>query len=50
MVLLAHAKSLFRDFETYLRIVVHLDEEDIQLILKEYNSHFITDELPPGIY
>ena len=50
MIVLAYAKSPFRDFETYLRIVVPLDEEDIQLILKEYNSHFITYELPPGIY
>ena len=50
MILLAYAKSPFRDFETYLRIVVGLDEKDIQLILKEYNSHFITYELPPGIY
>ena len=33
-----------------MRIVVGLDEEDIQLILKEYNSHFITYELTPGIY
>ena len=50
MILLAYAKSPFRDFETYLRIVVRLDEKDIQLVLKEYNSHFITYELPPGIY
>ena len=33
-----------------MRIVVGLDEEDIQLILKEYNPHFITYELTPGIY
>ena len=33
-----------------MRLVVGLDEEDIQLILKEYNSHFITYELTPGIY
>ena len=45
-----YSMSLFRDFESYLRIVVGLDEEDIQLILKEYNSHFITYELTPGIY
>ena len=32
-----------------MRIVVGLDEKDIQLILKEYNSHFITYELTPGI-
>ena len=48
--LLGYARSLFRDFESYLRIVVALAEEDIQLILKEYNSHFITYELTPGIY
>ena len=50
LLLLGYSKSLFRDFESYLRIVVGLDEEDIQLILKEYNSHFITYELTPGIY
>ena len=33
-----------------MRIKVGLDEEDIELILKEYNSHFITYELSPGIY
>ena len=48
--LLGYARSLFRDFESYLRILVDLAEEDIQLILKEYNSHFITYELTPGIY
>ena len=35
---------------SYLRLVVGLDEEDIRLNLKEYNSHFITYELTPGIY
>ena len=33
-----------------MTIRVGLDEEDIQLILKEYNSHFITYQLSPGIY
>ena len=33
-----------------MRIRVGLDEEDIQLILKEHNSHFITYKLSPGIY
>ena len=50
ILLLYHSRSQFRDFESYLRIRVGLDEEDIQLILKEYNSHFITYELGPGIY
>ena len=38
MLLLGYSRSLFRDFESYLRIVVGLDEEDIQLILKQYKS------------
>ena len=50
LLLVGYSGTLFRDFESYLRIVVGLDEEDIQLILKEYNSHFITYELTPGIY
>ena len=50
LLLLDYSRSLFRDFESYLRILVGLDEKDIQLILKEYNSHFITYELTPGIY
>ena len=45
-----YSRSLFQDFESYLRIVVGLDEEDSQLILKEYNSYSITYELTPGIY
>ena len=50
ILLLGYSRSLFRDFQRYLRIVVGLDEEDIQSILKQYNSHFITDELTPEIY
>ena len=50
ILLLGYARSPFRGFESYLRIVVGLDERDIQLILKQYNSHFITYELTPGIY
>ena len=50
ILLLGYSASPFRDFESYLRLVVGLDEEDIRLILKEYNSHFITYELTPGIY
>ena len=33
-----------------MRIVVGLGDEDIRLTLKQYNSHFITYELTPGIY
>ena len=45
-----YSRSKFRDFESYLRIRVGLDEEDIQLILKEYNSPFLTYDLSPGNY
>ena len=50
VLLLNFSRSQFRDFESYLRIRVGLDEEDIQLILKEYKSHFLIYELNPGIY
>ena len=50
ILLLNFSKSQFRDFESFLRIRVGLDEKDIQLILKEYNSLFITYELSPSIY
>ena len=50
ILLLGYSASPFRDFESYLRLVIGLDEEDIQLFLREYNSHFITYELTPGIY
>ena len=50
ILLYGYTRSRFREFESCLRIVIGLDEKDIQLILKEYNSHFITYELPPGIY
>ena len=50
VLLFGYSASSFRDFERYLRLVIGLDEKDIQLILKEYNSHFITYELTPGIY
>ena len=50
ILLLDYARSPFRDFESYWRIVVGLDEEDVQLILKHYISHFITFGLTPGDY
>ena len=39
---MAYARSPFRDFESYLRIVVGLDEDDIQFILKQYTANFVT--------
>ena len=44
------ARPPFRDFESYLTIVIGLDEEDIQSISKQYNSNFVTYQLSPGIY
>ena len=48
--MIGYARSLFRDLEKYLRIVVGLDEDDIQLILRQNNANFVTYELDPGIY
>ena len=50
ILLLGYARSCFRDFESYLRIVIGLDEDDIQLILKQYNANFLTYELDPANY
>ena len=44
------ARSPFRVFESYLRIVVGLNEDDIQLTLKQYISNFVTYEISPRIY
>ena len=50
ILLKAYGNSSFRDFESYLRIFVGLEEDDIQLILKQYNEKFVTYELDPGNY
>ena len=47
---MGYARSPFRDFESYLRIVIGLDEDKIRLILKQYNEKIITYELEPGNY
>ena len=47
---MSYARSFFRDFESYLRTVVGLNEDDIQLILKQYISNFVTYLLSPGVY
>ena len=48
--LMGYARSSFRDFESYLRIVIGIDEDDIPLIPIQNNSNFVTHELSPGIY
>ena len=50
MPLLGYARSPFRDFESRLRSVVGLDEDDIWLERKQCNSNFVTCEIPPGIH
>ena len=50
ILIIVFARSSFRDFGCYLRIVADLDEDDIQFILKWYSSHFIIYEIPPRIY
>ena len=49
-ILAGYVSSVFQDFESYLRTEIDLVEEDIKLVLDEYNSSFITYELDPGIY
>ena len=47
---MAHGGSPIPDFKGFLRFVVGLDEDDIQLILKQNISNSVTFDLTPGIY
>ena len=49
-ILSGYSSSIFQDFESYLRTEVDLVEDDVRLVLDEYNSSFITFEISPGIY
>ena len=49
-ILAIYTRSVFQDFESFLRTQIDLVEDDIKLVLDEYNSNFITYELAPGIY
>ena len=48
-ILAGYVSSVFQDFESYLGTEVDLVQDDIKLVLDEYNSSFITYELEPGI-
>ena len=50
ILLLTYMPSSFRDFESYPIILSSLDENDIQLILKQYKSKVTTYKTPPGVY
>ena len=45
-----YTSSVFQDFESFLRTQIDLVESDINLVLDEYNSSFVTYEIDPGIY
>ena len=45
-----YVSSVFQDFKSYLRTEEDLVEDDIKLVLDEYNSSFIKYEVSPGIY
>ena len=49
-ILAINTSSVFQDFESFLRTQIDLIEDDVKLVLDEYNSSFITCELDPGIY
>ena len=49
-ILAIYTRSVFQDLESFLRTQIDLVEDDIKLVLVEYNSNFITYELSPGIY
>ena len=49
-ILAIYTRSVFQDFESFLRTQFDLIEDDIKLVVEEYNSSFITYELEPGIY
>ena len=45
-----YVNSVFHDFKIFLRTEVYLVEDDIRLVLDEYNSNFITYDLQPVTY
>ena len=49
-ILAGYTRSVFEDFGSFLRTQIDLIEDDLKLVLDEYNSSFITYELEPGIY
>ena len=49
-ILSGYIRSIFQDFESYLKIEVDLVEDDIKVFLDKYNASFITYKLEPGIY
>ena len=50
IILAGYTRSVFQDFESFLRTEVDLIEDDIKWVLDEYNSNFITYEWQSGVY
>ena len=49
-ILAIFTSSVFQDFESFLRTQIDLVEDDIKMVLEEFNSNSITYKLEPGIY
>ena len=49
-ILAIYTSTVFQDFESFLRTQIDMIEDDVKLVLDEYNSSFITYELEPGFY
>ena len=45
-----HSSSILQDTESYLRTEADFVEDEIRLVLDEYNSSFIFYSILPGIY
>ena len=50
LIVAIYVNSLFQDFESFLRTEIDLVEDDIRLVLDEYNSSFINYHFKPGFY
>ena len=48
--LMGYARSTFRKFESFLRIVVGSDEDDFQLTFNQYNSNFIACKITKDLF
>ena len=49
-ILSIYTSSVYQDFESFLRTQTDLIEDDVKMVLDEYNLSFITYELGPGTY
>ena len=47
-ILATYSSSKFQHFKNFLRTEIDLVDDDIKLVLDEYSSCFITNEISPG--